>query len=250
MVDSLNEELPEGTKVVANMGEMGRDFDGSYAEYALLPDKIISRVETSLDWKTLGALPEMYATAYGSVFECLRVQEGDQILIRGGSSSVGLAAIGLAKSKGAQVTASIRKKSFDTKKDVLVAAGATPIVDDGDLASKGQSYNKVLELVGTSSLRDSLKLLVPGGICCFTGILGNQWVLDHFAPFSDLNSSTYLTTYASKSWTESALTDVIRLVEDGKLSPPIYKTFRLDQLKEIHDIMESGVAVGKMVVMP
>ena len=62
---SVNSALPSGIKVAAIMGEMGREFDGGYAEYALVPDELLIPVDSSLDWPVLGALPETYLTAWG-----------------------------------------------------------------------------------------------------------------------------------------------------------------------------------------
>ena len=83
--------LPEGTTVAAVMGEMGRAFDGGYAEYALLPDALLMPVTTSLPWEVLAALPETYLTAQGA-FDALGIGPGGRLLIRGGTSSVGLSA--------------------------------------------------------------------------------------------------------------------------------------------------------------
>ena len=64
---STDQGLPEGTRVAAVMGEMGRDFDGGYAEYALLPNSLLMPVRTTLSWDVLAALPESYLTAQGAL---------------------------------------------------------------------------------------------------------------------------------------------------------------------------------------
>ncbi|MBO0841260.1 MAG: NADPH:quinone reductase, partial [Sciscionella sp.] len=86
---------PVGTTVAAVMGEMGRAFDGGYAEYALLPNDLLIPIATELPWDVLAALPETYLTAFGSL-QALAVTEGGTLLVRGGSSSVGMAALSLA----------------------------------------------------------------------------------------------------------------------------------------------------------
>ncbi len=90
-----------GDKVATAMGGMGRAFDGGYAEYTLVPASQVLKVETGLEWATLGALPEMVQTAYGSLHTSLRLQAGQALLIRGGTTSVGLTAAILAKKLGA-----------------------------------------------------------------------------------------------------------------------------------------------------
>ena len=246
---SENPDLPVGCKVAANMGEMGREFDGSYAEYTLLPDDIICPFESTLDWVVLGAIPELYATAHGSLTKALKVKKGETLLVRGGTSSVGLAAISLAKALGLEVTATSRPKSFEAKRGAIADAGATPWIDESNLSEKDVQFDKVLELVGTTTLIDSLAMLKPNGICCFTGILGNAWSLEEFAPFSHMNSCTYLTTYASGPWEKDKLLEIISLIEKGDLKPPIYKTVTLEELVEAHQIMEESKAIGKMVLV-
>lgn len=153
--------LQKGQKVVALMGGMGRTFDGSYAEYALLPSKIVFTVDTDLSWEELAAIPETYFTAYGSLFNCLQIAAGDTLLIRGGTSAAGLAAIQMAKSIGATVLASTRKES---KVDFLKSQGADHVlIDNGTLAQQtlnlyAHGVKKVLELVGVSTLLESLRL--------------------------------------------------------------------------------------------
>ena len=94
---STDPVLPDGTTVAAVMGEMGRQFDGGYAEYALLPNSLLMPVTTTLPWDVLAALPETYLTAQGSL-DALGVGPGSQgrLLIRGGTSSVGMAAVSMA----------------------------------------------------------------------------------------------------------------------------------------------------------
>ena len=92
------ERLPVGQKVISIMGEIGRAFDGGYAEYALLPNAQICPVETKLDWATLAALPETYYTAYGSLLN-LRIRETHRVLVRGATSCVGIAFLRLLKAR-------------------------------------------------------------------------------------------------------------------------------------------------------
>src|SRR4051794_10380363 len=89
---STDSTLPEGSTVAAVMGEMGREFDGGYAEYALLPNSLLMPIATTLPWDVFAALPETYLTAQGSL-DALGVVPGapGRLLIRGGTSSVGLA---------------------------------------------------------------------------------------------------------------------------------------------------------------
>ena len=88
---SSDPALPESTTVAAAMGGMGRQFDGSYAEYALLPTSQLMPVTSELPWSVLGAVPETLQTAHGSLTTGLDLQPGQTLLIRGGTSSLGFA---------------------------------------------------------------------------------------------------------------------------------------------------------------
>ena len=101
-------DLHPGQTVAAMMGGMGRRFDGSYAEYTRIPRPSVFPLETSLDWATLGALPEMFQTCNGSLVTGLRVAPGQSLLIRGGTSSIGLTTAALAKQRGLRVLSTTR----------------------------------------------------------------------------------------------------------------------------------------------
>jgi len=83
------ERLSRGQKVISLMGEMGRAFDGSYAEHALVPNGQIYSAASDLPWEKPAAIPETGYTAYGSI-QSLKV-EADHVLVRGATSSVGIA---------------------------------------------------------------------------------------------------------------------------------------------------------------
>ena len=101
-------EFAPGTQVVAMMGGMGREFDGGYAEYTCVPAAQVIPFESGLDWATIGAVPETLQTAYGSLTVGLDAQPGDTVLIRGGTSSVGMTMAVLAKQRGMTVFATTR----------------------------------------------------------------------------------------------------------------------------------------------
>ena len=170
-----------GQKVASAMAGMGRDFDGGYAEYTCPKAKNTQLLETELDWTTIGAVPEMLQTAYGSLFKALRLQKTDRLLVRGGTTSVGLAAAAIAKNHGCFVAGTTRNSNQATAELMKKSGVEEVIIDDGHVAEKvkGHKFDKVLELVGTTTLEDSLQCVVDGGIACMTGIVGA-----YFHPFS------------------------------------------------------------------
>ena len=87
---TYEQRLPVGQKIISIMGEMGRDFDGSYAEYVHLPNEQIYPISTQLDWATLATIPETYYTAFGA-YRNLKITSRDTVLVRAGASGVGTA---------------------------------------------------------------------------------------------------------------------------------------------------------------
>ncbi|TVT46543.1 zinc-binding dehydrogenase [Amycolatopsis rhizosphaerae] len=256
VAESTDPRLALGTTVAAVMGEMGREFDGGYAEYALLPNELLIPLTTDLPWEILAALPETYLTAYGAL-QALDVQgTGHSLLIRGGTSSVGMAMLSLAGKRGLETIASTRNPD---KVDALRQAGATHVVlDDGDLATavrkirpEGPDY--VLELVGANTTVDSLHLVAPGGTVCVAGMLSGVWVIPQFEPVAMIPSGTKLTSFHSDDLKGAAgaeaLQEIVDGVAAGEYRPHLDRTFRLDEIAEAHRYMEDNRAAGKVVVL-
>ena len=87
VADASDSRFLAGQKVAALMGGMGRSFNGSYAQYALLPESHVFSIETNLSWPEMAAVPETYFTAWGSLLEGLKLCEEDILLVRGGTCS-------------------------------------------------------------------------------------------------------------------------------------------------------------------
>ena len=241
----------KGDRVVALMGGMGRSFDGSYAEYALLPAKNVFGVNTHLTWEELGAIPETYFTAYGSLFECLQLKQGDTLLVRGATSATGLAAVQMAKAVGATVLATTRKEE---KVAFLKQQGADHVlIDNGTIPQQLRKHyprgvNKVLELIGVATLKESLQLTAYHGIVCHTGILGKKIMLDNFEPIKDIPNGVYLTSFFSNYPTQQIIDAIFRLITEHDLHPIIARTFLLEEIAQAHRFAESNQANGKIVV--
>jgi NADPH2:quinone reductase len=247
-------ELEEGQRVAAMMGGMGREYDGSYAEYTSVPIENVFALETELPWEVLGALPEMLQTVHGSLHTGLGVQSGETLLIRGGTSSIGLTTLAMAKASGLRVISTSRTEA---KFGVLREAGADEVViDGGELAptiraDHPEGIDRVLELIGTKTLLDSLQCVRPGGVVCMTGILGGAWELSSFQPMGDIPTGVRLTSYAggASDITRDELQRYVSLVEQGTLSIRRGPTWTFDQLPLAHEAMDENRANGKMVVV-
>ncbi len=251
VVDPSDSGLSVGQRVIALMGGMGRSFNGSYAEYALLPTSHVFAVSSSLDWKELAAIPETFFTAYGSLIISLQLTEKDTLLIRGGSSTVGIAAIQLAKAIGARVVATTRS---ERKGAILLEYGADEVILEGDefrrrfLEKYPEGATKVLELIGASTLRESLRLTAYHGIVCHTGLLGGVYGLKNFDPIKELPTGVYLTGFYSNNPTKWHIDGMMTLIEKGKIRPVIAECFPFDKISEAHLLAEQCGQIGKIVV--
>jgi NADPH:quinone reductase len=246
-------EFEPGQQVVAMMGGMGREYDGGYAEYTVVPASSVIPVQTDLDWATLGALPEMLQTAHGSLHTGLAIAPGQTLLIRGGTSSVGVAAAAIAKEHGLTVFSTTRNPR---RTKVLEDLGVDyPIVDDGNVAAQVREIvpdgvNAALELIGTNVLPDTLKATAVHGTACFTGMLSDNWTIPDFYPIGYLPNGVRLTAYGGESsdLPADAFQRYVDLVANGKLPIRIDRVFTMEQIGEAHRIMQDGAAVGKLVV--
>jgi NADPH:quinone reductase-like Zn-dependent oxidoreductase len=234
---------------------MGRAYDGAYAEYTLVPRERVLPVRTNLPWHVLAALPETWLTAWGSLVEAMDVQPGQTLLIRGGTSSVGMAAASLARAKGLRILATTRGAA---RAAALRENGVDDVViDTGHLAEAVArlvpgGVDAVLELIGPVTLLDSLRPVRPRGVVCHTGLLGNVWVMDRFEPLEDIPSTVRLTTYHSGTTSAERSTAALQEIVDGvaaeRCRPNVERVFRFDEIVAAHRFMEENRGSGKLVV--
>jgi NADPH:quinone reductase-like Zn-dependent oxidoreductase len=246
-------ELPVGQQVVTMMGGMGRTFDGGYAEYTCVPANQVIPFASDLDWSTIGAVPEMLQTAYGSLTVGLDARPGQSILIRGGTSSVGMAAAVLAKRRNMTVLSTTRNAS---KTAALIDVGVDHVlIDDGHVAEQVRELlpggvDSALELVGTPTLPDTLQATRQHGVVCFTGMLSNVWTVRDFYPIDYLPRGVRLTAYHGEAddLPGPVLQEFLDAVAVGGAVVPIDRVYDFDQIVEAHAAMEAGGAAGKLVV--
>jgi len=247
-------EFPVGTRVAAMMGGMGRTFDGGYAEYATVPSSIVVPFTSELAWDVLGAVPEMLQTAAGSLRVGLEAVDGQSLLIRGGTSSIGLALATLASLRGMTVLSTTRNPA---SRRLLEDAGVDHvIIDDGDVAAQAREIvpggvDGAVELVGVNVMRDTLRAVRAGGTVCFTGMLSDQWTIPEFYPMDWLPNGVRLTAYSGEAsdLTSAELQGFLDAVAAGHARVPIGRVYRMDEIQQAHTDMERGNAGGKLVVL-
>lgn len=257
--DDPSGRLERGTRVVALVGGMARTRNGSYAELVAVPAANVIPIETSLSWAELAAIPEVYATAWTALHTNLTLHRGQSVLIRGATSTVGRAAVNIARDLGAHVIATTRTPARQRQ---LYELGADEVlIDDGEIAGKVRvthpdGVDAVLELVGNSVLRDSLKAVRPTGGVCMVGFLGGLEPIADFDPLSDLPSGVRLTTFASAfvlgdahfPTTGVPLQEIVDKAGRGVFQAKPARVFTFDQIVDAHRLIEAGDADGKLVV--
>lgn len=256
VVEDPSGEYKKGTKVATMVGGMARSINGSYAEYINIPKGNTIPFESGLPWNELAAIPESYGTAWALLNWCLDAREGEVILIHGGTSTVGMAAVILAKQLGMKVIATTRSAR---KEPLLKALGADEVVIDTSKISdklKAQSVDKVIELIGTTSLADTLKSIRPMGSIVLAGFLGGLEPLESFHPIFQLPNGIRLTALASTfifgqkgfEYSKIPLQKIISDIEAGNIPNILRATFPAEEIAEAHRAAESGEVNGKVVV--
>ncbi len=209
--------------------------------------------DTDLAWPALAAIPEAYATAWSALHRNLAVRAGERLLVRGATSSVGQAAVQLGVAAGATVLATTRTP---TRIALLSKLGAEEVlVDDGRLVT--DPVDAVVDLVGNTTMRDSLRCTRPGGRVVQLGFLGGLAPVEAFNPIADLPTGVQLSFYGSAfvlgspayPLSEIPFTQMFQSAAAGTLLADPVRVFAFDEIVEAHQIMESGTAGGKLVVV-
>jgi NADPH:quinone reductase-like Zn-dependent oxidoreductase len=250
-------EFAVGAKVAALMGGLGRTINGSYAEYTRAPASNVAIIQSDLPWAELATIPETYATAWTCLFRNLEITRGQTLVIRGATSAFGQAAIGLAVSAGVRVIGTSRNRErFALLESLGAERGEMEGPHLSERIAEAKQLDAVLDLVGNSTILDSLAMLRRGGRACLAGWLGGLDPITDFNPLLQMASGVYLTFFGSFVFGTPGfpLSDVPlqTLAEEaaaGRLKAKPSRVFGFEDIREAHRVMEAGEAEGKMVVV-
>ena len=250
--------FPEGQKVAALMGGMGRTINGSYAEYTRVPATNVVPIESALSWEALAAIPESYATAWTCLQGNLALAPGHSLVIRGVTSALGQAALNIAAHAGANVIGTTRNPDRISR---LKALGAKEVLlENASLARSvrelhPKGIDAVLDLVGNSTILDSLAMVRRDGRVCLAGFLGGLAPIAAFNPLLQMPSGVHFSFFGSFMFglpgfplSDVPLQAIVDRVAAGSYQAKPVAVFAFDEIQAAHQLMESNQANGKIVV--
>ena len=248
-------EFNAGQKVAAFMGGMGRTINGSYAEYTSVPVSNVVAIESELSWAELAAIPESYATAWTCLHRNLELKSGQTLVLRGATSALGQAALNIAAHAGANVIATTRNPDRAQK---LTALGARRVeLERPDLSRHiaEKRVDAVLDLVGNSTILDSMAMVRRGGRVCLAGFLGGLAPVASFNPLLEMPSSVQFSFFGSFVFgalefpvSDVPFQEIVDRVAAGRYQAKPARVFRFEEIQDAHRLMESNQANGKIVV--
>lgn len=242
---SKNSKLAKGQKIMVVNGGFGRAFDGSEQEYALVPDEIIHPVTFDGSWVEFANYPETFYTAFGAL-KTTKLHAGQTLLVRGGTTGVGMAALVMAKAMSLKVAATTRRKE---RRQMLLDMGADEVVIDQDgKLQTNNSYNGMLDMVGAPVVSDSLARVKRGGYYTTIGLLSGEWIWNNFDPFENI-AGKYVTAFDGVDINDEMVNDMFKLINDNHLTIPIAKVFKLDEIQAAQEyIMKHDRPIGQVIV--
>ncbi|SHE80381.1 zinc-binding dehydrogenase [Pedobacter caeni] len=258
VVEDKSGRFEPGQKVITMMGGLGMNRQGSYAEYVVSPADNVLAINSDISYEELAAIPESFGTAALVLDKVLKVTAGETLLIKGGTSAAGAAAILYAKFKGVKVIATTRdaNKSFRLKQLGVDYV----IVDNGNVSEEVRKIlpdgaDNALDIVGSDGILDTVAGVKAFGQVTVIGLLSGAPVLQNLNLMSQLGQSVKLSFSLSgllgtKAYplTETPLNLIAEQVASGKMASLRTATFTFDQIAEAHELMDSNKANGKIVI--
>lgn len=225
---------------------------GAFAEYVSVPEaRALVLKPANLTFEAAAAVPIAAVTALQGLRDPGNIQPGQEVLINGASGGVGTFAVQIAKSYGAKVTGVCSTKNLE----MVRAIGADRVIDytHEDFTRGEQSYDLMLDTVGSRALSECIRVLHPTAtFVAVGGPTGNRWigplgnsVTGRFSPAGGNRKVVRL--FLAKSNKED-LGVLQKLLEAGKVTPVIDRTYPLSETPEAIRYLEQGHARGKVVI--
>ncbi len=238
------ERFALGERVMAIVG------GGGQAELAVVHERQLMPVPTALDWPAAGGLPEVFTTAHDALFAQAELRPGEHLLVHGGAGGVGTAAIQLARTAGARVTATVRREQ---SRPQVAELGAQAIAPEG-FAEHGP-FDVILELVGAPNLPANLGALATGGRIAVIGVSAGAKSELNLLALMGKRARIHGSTLRARPLEEKALLarrlehEVLPLFAMGALTVPIAETFPLDRAADAYECFAAGGKLGKIVLV-
>jgi NADPH:quinone reductase-like Zn-dependent oxidoreductase len=228
--------------------------DGALAEYVcVLPDRGVAPKPGNMTFEQAASVPVAALTALQGLRDKGKIQSGQKVLINGASGGVGTFAVQIAKSFGAEVTGVCSTRNLDLVRSI----GADHVIDytKEDFTKTDQRYDLIFDLIGNHSFSERRRILNPNGICVMAGIGGAGWH-DGFAARLAGELDAYLRSrFVSQKFmsyiaqfNKKDMTVLADLMQSGKVTPVIDKTYKFNEVPAALRYLEQGHARGKVVI--
>jgi putative PIG3 family NAD(P)H quinone oxidoreductase len=232
---------------------------GAYAEFVAIPQGQILPVPKGLSLLQAAALPENYFTVWTNVFQRGRLQSGETLLVHGGSSGIGLTAIQLAKAFGAKVLCTVGndekvKACLSAGADIAINYRTQDFVEEALNATEKKGVNMILDMVGGDYMQRNLSSLAVDGRLVQIAFLQPSktevdWIGLMVKRLTFTGSTLRPRTAGDKAQMASELKEKVwPLIEQGQCHPVIHKVFDMTEAVKAHELMESSVHIGKIML--
>jgi NADPH:quinone reductase-like Zn-dependent oxidoreductase len=223
--------------------------EGSFAEYASVPQGQLARKPANLSFEQAAAVPISGFAALQALRDTGQVQPGQQVVVIGASGGVGSFAVQLAKAFGAEVTGVGSTKSVDLVRSI----GADHVIDhtQEDFTRTGQRYDLILEMAGNRSLADLRRALTPKGTLVLVGGSGGRWFMRTGRTLRAVVVSRFVGQRLRSFFSKPRGADLVvlqELLDAGKLTPVIDRTFPLSETAEAIGYVGERSTQGKTVI--
>jgi NADPH:quinone reductase-like Zn-dependent oxidoreductase len=229
--------------------EVYGESSGAFAEFTCVSQGNLAHKPTNLTFEEAAAVPIAAITALIGLRDSGQIQHGQDVLIIGASGGVGTFAVQIAKVYGAIVTAVCTTRSVDMVRSI----GADHVIDytREDFTKSGQRYDLILELADSRSLSEHRSVLTPKGTLVMSSGVGGRWL----GPLGRMSKAIVMSPFVSQTVrvltvkTTTADLDVLReLIESGKVTPVIDKTYPLTETPDAVGYVERGHTQGKTII--